>query len=94
MEWNVDDKTRSAQDREMHQYLDSVLFYVYDNAFRFCTGTNAYFSLLLTYTGRKTYINVSSMKFFSAVHITVTDQKKRRTLCCNEIYRDTDVYFR
>lgn len=49
MEWNVDDKTRSGQDREMHQYLDSVLFYVYDNAFRFCTGTNAYFSLLLTY---------------------------------------------
>lgn len=26
VEWNVGDKARSAQDREMYQYLDNVLF--------------------------------------------------------------------
>lgn len=26
VEWNADDKTRSAQNREMYQYLDNVLF--------------------------------------------------------------------
>lgn len=26
VEWNANDKARSAQDREMYQYLDNVLF--------------------------------------------------------------------